>query len=197
MHNSFKIFKPDNKIFHWDLNNILLILLLLSGFLKILNIEYISKIAEKSILLIFFIGFIMSFANIFRKKTLNGQLLGTLTFNSNNVLINDINVEIKDIQKIFLRVNDYDGLSSLYQRPSLFPTISNGTNNLLDLDLKNGEKIKLFFKMEFMQHEALKPFVISLLKNNSITLEEAIEILKIDDDYLIDKLKIELNKKEL
>jgi hypothetical protein len=164
MNNTFQIFKPDNKTFHWDINNILFLILFITGFFKVLNIEYISKIAEKMFFCIIFFGFIMMIANLFRKKTLKGKLEGTITFNSDALLINDRIIALNDFKKIFLRTNDYDGVSSIYGRPSLFPIISNGTNNLLDLDLKSGEKIKLFFKIEFMQHETLKPFINSLLK---------------------------------
>ena len=50
--------------------------------------------------------------------------------------------------------------------------------------------------MEFMQHENLKPFVISLINYNLIRLEEGLEILQLDDDYFIHQFEKELNKKE-
>ncbi|PWA04730.1 hypothetical protein [Flavobacterium psychrotolerans] len=199
MDNSFQIFKPDNKTFHWDINNILLLLLLIAGFFKILNLEYISKIAGIIIFCIILLGIIMILANLFRKKPLNGVLNGTITFNSDNICINDEIIKIQSIKKIFLRLDDYDGKNfGITGKASLFPKLSNGTNNLLDLDLTDGVKRKLFFKMNYeMQYEVLKPFIISLFRNNIMTFEKAIEILKIEDDHNIEKFKTELNRKEL
>lgn len=75
--------------------------------------------------------------------------------------------------------------------------MSNGTNNLLDLTLPSGEKIKCFFKMEFMQYEFIKPFIIALVNNNIISFEDSIETLQLDEDYKVNLFKIELNKKAL
>lgn len=47
-----------------------------------------------------------------------------------------------------------------------------------------------------MDYEDLKPFVISLTKNNIISFEEGLEILQLYDDYFIDQFEKELNKKE-
>jgi hypothetical protein len=74
--------------------------------------------------------------------------------------------------------------------------MSNGTNNLLSLTLKSGESIKLFFQIEFMQHEDLKPFIISLINANLMTFDDGLETLILEDDYQINLFKIELNNKK-
>lgn len=184
MYNSFQIFKPDNKNFHWSINNILLLLFLAFGFVKILNAGYISSMAEKGMAFVCLIGIIMCVANAYRKRPVYGLLNGTLVFNPNSILINDKEIEIKEVQKIFLRMKDYEGKEfSQHRRAGLYPNMSNGTNNLLDIDLKNGEKVKLFFKIEYeAQIEELQPFVISLIKNKLITEEEAIKLLRLDNE---------------
>lgn len=59
---------------------------------------------------------------------------------------------------------------------------------MLDLELKNGEKIKLFFQIEYeSQVEELKPFVFSLIKNEIINFEKGIEWLQIDSETEIKK----------
>lgn len=76
--------------------------------------------------------------------------------------------------------------------------MSNGTNNLVDLDLINGEKIKLFFKIDYEnQVEELQPFIITLIKNEILTREEGVKILNINTDYRYDKFITEVNKKSL
>jgi len=158
------------------------------GLISILRINSISKIAENIAIGIILFTFILGFANIFRKKPLNGTLDGTIIFNPENLVINDLKIELHEINKIFLRVNDYEGKTQTIIRISLFPRISNGTNNLLDLELKNGEKIKLFFQIEYeSQVEELKPFVFSLIKNEIINFEKGIEWLQIDSETEIKK----------
>lgn len=196
---SFPIFKSDNKNFHWNINNILLIFLLLFGLLNISNTKLISSIGKTGLVIVFIIGLIMFYANMFRKKPLNGILDGILIFNADAILINGKAIEIKEIQRIFLRVNDYEGREfNRHKRVGLFPNISNGTNNLLDIDLKDGTKIKLFFKIEYLnQVEELQPFIISLIKNKLIPEEKAIELLRLNNDYILNRFQEELNKKEL
>lgn len=198
MHNSFPIFKSDNKTFHWDINNILFVLILVFGFIKILNIGYISKIADKALIGVIIVGIVMFVANIFRRKPLNGTLDGTVIFNANNILINDRKIEVTAIQKIFLRMDDYEGREfNSSKGVGLFPNISNGTNNLLDLELKTGEKIKLFFQMEYEnQVEELRPFMVTLVQNNLIEVEKGIKWLKMYDDILINRFRIDTNNKD-
>jgi hypothetical protein len=174
-----------------------LILLLVFGFLKILNARYISSIVEKGFVAVIITGLIMLYANMFRKKALNGILDGTLIFNVDRILFNGRAIEIQEIQKIFLRANDYEGREfRQHKRAGFSPNISNGTNNLLDIDLKNGEKIKLFFKIEYeSQIEELQPFIISLIKYKLITEEKAIELLRLDNDYILNRFQEELNKR--
>lgn len=198
MYNSFPIFKSDNKNFRWNINNILLIFLLLFGLLNISNTKLISSIGKTGLVIVLIIGLIMFYANMFRKKPLNGILDGILIFNADAILINGDTIEITEIQKIFLRVNDYEGKEfNQHRKAGLFPNISNGTNNLLDIDLKDGTKIKLFFKIEYLsQVEELQPFIISLIKNKLISEEKGIELLSLNNDYILNRFQEELNKKE-
>lgn len=168
------------------------------GLISILRINSISKIAENIAIGIILFTFILGFANIFRKEPLNGLLDGTIVFNPESLVINNLRIELQEINKIFLRINDYEGKNQTIIRISLFPRISNGTDNLLDLELKNGKKIKLFFQIKFEnQVEELQPFVISLIKNEIINFEKGIEWLQIDDENEIKKIEKLLNKKEL
>ena len=194
MDNSFPIFIKNNRVINPSKGNILLALMLAAVFL--------DKIFNKSLNLLIFptgdlmIGyFLYFFTGCFRYKYLNGKLLGTLVFYENYLLINNKKIEIAEIKKIYLRTDDYVGQSNGNSR-CVIP-MSNGTNNLLDLTLKSGEIIKIFFQIQFMQHEDLKPFVISLIKSNLQTIDSGLEILKLHDDYQINLFKSELNNKNL
>ncbi|WP_300564931.1 hypothetical protein [Flavobacterium sp.] len=186
MQNSYPIFERNKRIFNPTRKNILFLAMLLFAFLSLFGIKIFQVLAVLSFL------FFFSYHGLarFRKQALNGVFAGILIFNEHDLTINNRKIEISEIAKIYLRANDYEGKGRGRQ------SASNGTNNLLDINLKSKEAIKVFFKMEFMQYEDLKPFVISLINYNLIDLEKGQEILQLDDDYFIDQFKKELNKKE-
>ncbi|MGG7035664.1 MAG: hypothetical protein ACI7YS_10810 [Flavobacterium sp.] len=182
MNNSFQIFKSDNKNYHWNINNILFLLLIVMGFLKILNIDYISAFAEKVLIWTFIFGFIMTYINLFRTQPLYGTFEGILIFNSDRIIINDKRIEIYEIKKIFIRANDYEGKASKIKRGSLYPDISNGTNNVINLELKTGGKMIIFFKVnnEYQLHE-LTPFINSLIENKIVSPEYGDSFVQFDE----------------
>ncbi|RTY86451.1 hypothetical protein [Flavobacterium sp. GT3R68] len=192
MNNSFPIFEPSNKIFQPTKGNILSLAAL--AFFIIISVvknphPYIKITA---VVLVLVWSFYIT-TNSLRYQSLNGKYEGTLTFNATDLSINERKINISEIKTIHVGTSDYEGKER--GSKNIFP-MSNGTNNLLELTLTSGEVIKLFFKINFMQHESLKPFVISLVKNERISFEKALEVLKLDDDFYINKFKNELNKKE-
>jgi hypothetical protein len=198
MYNSFQIYNPDNKSFHWDINNVLFILFLIFGLIKIIDISSFSKIADIGLKSIIFLGLLLLYSNIFRKRPLHGKLEGMLIFDSDQIIINNIKIGVNQIKKIFIRTSDYEGKELNSRWVGLFPNFSNGTNNLLDLDLKNGSKIKIFFKIEYEnQVEELQPFIITLIQNKILTQIEGEKILHLNNDFIYEKFINELNEKEL
>jgi hypothetical protein len=194
MDNSFQIFERNTRLINPTRGNILflsMVILLLFSSLFGKIYPYLNYPAAISTI----VYFIYLYTECTRIQYLKGKFTGTLIFNENNLVIKERKLIISEIQQIHLRADDYEGRERS-GKPSLFIPKSNGTNNLLHLTLKSGEIIKVFFKMEFMDYEDLKPFVISLLQYEIITIDKALEILKIDDNYFIDKFKLELNKKE-
>lgn len=195
MKNSFQIFERSNKIFHFTKGNILLLLMIITLLINIMldqKVVFLKYLAILSML----VCLIYYLTGCFRYQFLNGKFLGNIQFDENEIVINDRKIEITEIKKIFLRTDDYVGRQRVYTTTTI--PMSNGTNNLVDLDLINGEKIKLFFKIDYEnQVEELQPFVLTLIKNEILTLEEGQKILHIHTDYRYDKFISELNKKEL
>lgn len=192
---SFQIFESDKKIFHLNIENILLLLLLFFSFLN--TFKPLLAFSKYGLILIILSGLVVLLVNIFRMKPLNGKLYGVVIFNINAIQINEKVFSINDIEKIFLRINDYEGKVLGSMRLSFYPRLSNGTNNVLRLEFKNGEKLMLFFKSDLeYEYEKLRPFISEAIRYNLMSLEEGRKILKLND-YEILKFKNELHKKEL
>jgi hypothetical protein len=198
MGNTFPIFERNTKPALVSTGMILFCLLLISSIISS-QFKWFEQLFKTSTVILLIINFIYWSTQHKRYKVLDGTYRGQLIFNRNGVIVNDRSIELSEIKKIYLRANDYKGkeTTSHGYETRLSTRMSNGTNNLLDLTLQSGEKIKCFFKMEFMQHEFLKPFIIALVNNNIISFEDSIEILQLEEDYKVNLFRIELNKKAL
>ena len=139
MKTTFEIIEKSYKFNLITKNNILVLFLFLLIFLAsfLQKILFFKVLGMISILLltIFFC------TKSFRIANFEGKIIGKLIFYDSKISINEREIFIYDLKSIFLRMNDYYGKQKSYK--TTIP-LSNGTNNLLDLELKSGEKIKLF-----------------------------------------------------
>ena len=171
---TFQIFERNNSLLIFTKGNILFVLMFLFAFL---TDKFQSNIIIKILTIIFitmFFAFLLT--KSLRIKALDGKFNGKLVFNENYLIINSKQIKISDIKRINFRIDDYQG----YQKSLRFTqNLSNGTNNLVDIELNNEEKIKLFFKMDYQnQYEELKPFLLALADLNIITKHKVCELLK-------------------
>ena len=198
MNNTFPIFERNTKPVLISKGLILACLLIIFGIITD-QYKFFVLFFKTGTIILFIVNFIYWCTQHKRYKVLDGTFTGQLIFNSNDITVNNRRIALSEIKKIYLRVDDYKGRerTSYYYETRLSTRMSNGTNNLLDLTLQSGEKIKCFFKIEFMQYEFIKPFIISLVNNNIISFEDSIEILQLDEDYKVNLFSIELNKKAL
>ena len=114
-----------------------------------------------------------------------------MTFNKDSFQIDNQLYTIDDISKIIIRVNDYEGKFIGSFRLSPWPKLSNGTNNLLRVELKTGELLVIKFKIDSAyDFEKLQLFVFQLIANKLITIEDASKILKCEDDMILKMIKL-------
>ncbi|TPD70706.1 hypothetical protein [Flavobacterium microcysteis] len=140
---------------------------------------------------------LLTFMSYFIKKPLEGTLSGKLTINAENVVINDEIIDISRIEDIGIIIGSYDNQEVEYSSRSIKPKISNGTDNVITLCFTDGAKHSIHFKQEFFEHYlSIKPFIISLIKSNKISILKATTILNIHDYDDIQEFKKEINKKE-
>lgn len=194
MNNSFQIFERNTRLLNPTKGNILF-LLMIASLLIFTQFKEIQDYTKYPAVLLTIVYVIYHSTEFTRFAYLNGKFIGTLIINKDNVIINERKIGISEIKNTYLRANDYEGRIASYSRGVL--PMSNGTNNLLTLNLKTGEIIKTFFKIENeYQGDTLNPFIISLLKNKIINFERAVEFLNLGSDYAIEQFEKELNKKE-
>ena len=185
----FQIFKPDNKFLHWNVNNVLFICFILTVCIgQIKFFEIFSGIVLVGIFLFF--NFRM-FTNYFRTKALYGEFVGILTFYEDSFQIDNRLYTINEIFKIMIRVNDYEGKFIGSFRLSPRAKLSNGTNNLLRVELKTGELKVIKFQIDSAyDYEKLQPFVLQLIANKLISIEDACKVLKCDDIMILKMIKL-------
>jgi hypothetical protein len=133
---------------------------------------------------------------MYRIKPIEGELNGKIQFETNSLIINQNKIDISEIQLFNIFIGDYYGKTSLYNntyRYNLNPLASNGTNNWIEYHLINGETNKLFFQQEYeAQKESIRPFLITLIKINILSITQVLTILEIEDEYFIQSFMREL-----
>ncbi|RKS20561.1 hypothetical protein CLV94_2940 [Flavobacterium endophyticum] len=203
MNNTFPIFIPRKKIklrYH-NILYILVVFCILAFMIKLyvtpINYFFIKFFTPLfGILMIIYV--ILIFVSYFIKEPLSGALSGKLVFNPENVFINDEIIDISRIEDIDLMIGSYDNQRIEYSSRSITPKIFNGTDNAITFYFTDGAKYSIHFQQEFSGHYlSIKPFVISLVKTNKISILRATTILKINDYDDIQEFKKEINKKEL
>lgn len=199
MYNSFQIFIPNNGKFilgtnltYYPLLAVFIILFLNS------RVQPYHGIINVILVVFIFIYLYLGVSRTYRIKPIKGKLEGSILFEKDFLVVNNIKISLSEIQSIKLSVGDFTG--ELYHRanlrgPNLNPVASNGTNNWIEYDLQNGVKNKIFFKQEYdTQHESIYPFLKTLIQKKIITLAEVLMILDFESDYNIQSFKNSLNK---
>jgi hypothetical protein len=134
------------------------------------------------IVALLFLGFYFrSFQNMYRTQKPDGKLNGYLIFQPDGVSIKNRWVSVGEIQKVFISAHDYYGRERALPGPVSFPLHSNGTNNTLRLELRNGEILIAMFQIENQQQQyALFPFLAALINHNLLTFEKVVDQLRLD-----------------
>lgn len=196
MYNSFQIFTPQKK-FRLTTNQIFYPSFIL---LLFLNFEIKTQPYHFFLLIILIVQIMITIYvggyKMYRIKTIESELNGKILFEKYSLIINQNKIDVSEIQSFNIFIGDYYGKTSLYNKTykyNLNPLASNGTNNWIEYHLINGEINKLFFQQEYeAQKESIRPFLITLIKKNILSITQVLTILEIEDEYFIQSFMREL-----
>lgn len=130
----------------------------------------------------------------FKKPTndLKGGFNGQLTFSNDSITINDDFYSVKDLYSILIDNDDYKGKKIKEFGEFESPEVSNGVDNLLTLKTKANKFIEVYFLQKTStEFNKIEPILINYYKQNLLTEEDLVSILK----YKSDSDKMELNRK--
>ena len=93
-------------------------------------------------------GMLLSLFRVNKFQFLEGKLNGELEFKNDEIIINQRKVSITEIKHIKLDAKDYKGNWGVFSFEGNFGDAyrSNGTDNNLELELNNGEILKVKFQ---------------------------------------------------
>lgn len=190
----FKIFAK-NKGFNLSVNIVVYSLLFIGIGIAYLAGKFLDNSTLESvgqgvgilgcILMIYF-----KITQVSKRKSLNGNLNKKLRFRTREILIDDIKIELNEIKKIEFFINDYfDKWDS--QAPGDFnPARTNGTANICELTLINGQKTKVNFQLmyanEFLK---MRELLLQYYSENKIHFLKLIEYLGIEKYEEIQEFK--------
>ncbi|AEV32246.1 hypothetical protein Oweho_1241 [Owenweeksia hongkongensis DSM 17368] len=145
------------------------------------------------ILMIYF-----NIAKLSTRKPLNGDLSKRLIFCPSEIIIDSQKIDLKEIKKIEFSVTDYFDRFEYSIRGDLNPCRSNGTSNLCELKLVNGENIRVNFQLmyegEFLK---MRELLLEYYFENKIHFLRLIEYLEIQEYQEIQEFKKTLTPSKL
>jgi|SRR5690606_5032234 len=137
------------------------------------------------ILMIYF-----SITKLSARKPLNGDLSKRLIFRPSEIILDGNKIELSEIKKVEFSVEDYFDRFEYSIRGDLNPCRTNGTSNLCELILSNGEKIQvrfqLMYKGEFLK---MRELLLKYYSENKIHFLRLIEYLGIEKYQEIQEFK--------
>ena len=177
---------------------------LIISFLAVSLISYVFlefKIFKNDTFYYIFIGVlatIVSYLNGYFKKPdakLAGHFDGKLTFSTEGIKIKDNFHPINTLLSIVIDNNDYEGKKVKDFGEFESQNGSHGVNNRLTLKTKDDQFIEVDFKQKSLdEFTKIQPILISYYKNNLLTEDDLIYIMKFEYDIDKNELRKKLRK---
>ena len=197
LNKSFKTYKK-SKTIRFTFGDLILITILVCLAILWLNGEFRNSYSEQIEEFFRILGFALLAVLIFtfirshsKKERINGEFTGPLELFSDKIIIGERTILLPEINNIRAEINDFDEkkLFILYMTP--YPKISNGYNNILEIDLIGKEKIIIHFQQKYENEFSRinKDLLIEYYKKSKISFLNLIDILEINDYEEIQKFK--------
>lgn len=137
------------------------------------------------------------FNGYFKKedKQMEGILEGKIIFSKNEIAIVENSYPIEHIERITIHNNDYIGKSEKDFGDFDSGSKSHGVNNQLILDLGNKHFVEVDFRQSSLnEFEKMKNILIHYHKNDKLTFDDLVYILKLEYDIDKNELRKQINK---
>ena len=129
------------------------------------------------------------------KAELDGYIDGKITFTKNEITIGEETYPLSTIQSIAIHNNDYVGKTELEHGEFEKKDGSFGVNNQVILDLGSRNFIEVDFKQKKEnEFEKMKKILIHYHKQNKLSFDDLVSILKIEFDIDKNELRKSINK---
>lgn len=160
------------------------------GFFKDNNVAYYSFMLILATIAAYFNGY-------FKKEDndIDGYFDGKIIFSKNEITIVEDTYPLERIERITIHNNDYVGKNKKDFGEIESHEKSHGVNNQLILDLGNKHFIEVDFKQfSLNEFNKLKHILIHYHKNNKLSFEDLVYILKLEYDIDKNELRKQVNK---
>ena len=193
---TFRVFQKSNKIAIPTTFIICGIVLLYIYFAD--EIEYYFGLSNKPIgilLCVLFIFFLIK--SLFTTQKLNGKFNGVLKMENDRISISSKDYLLEEIDNIEIYQTDYIGNRVHVSTVTLDNDKSNGTDNRIELNLKNGKKVISYFQVQNKNDLLInKDVLINYHLEGKIPLLRLMNILGIEGYDKIQLFKNNLKKAE-
>ena len=130
------------------------------------------------------------------KEELEGYFDGKITFTKDAISIAENTYQIQDIKNITIHNNDYVGKKTKDFGEFEKSSGSNGVDNQVILDLGNRNFVEAAFKQSKLnEFDKMKKILIAYHKQDKISFEDLVYILKLEYDIDKNELKKQINKR--
>jgi len=161
------------------------------GFFKDNNIAYYGFMLILATVVAYFNGYFNK-----EKNNLDGYFDGRIIFSKNEITIVKDTYPIDKIERITIHNNDYVGKKEKDFGEFDSHETSHGVNNQLILDLGNKHFVEVDFKQYSLnEFEKLKHILIHYHKNDKLSFDDLVYILKLEYDIDKNELRKQINKR--
>ncbi|HEK21793.1 hypothetical protein [uncultured Mucilaginibacter sp.] len=174
---SFDIFIPNKSKHRLSANAILAMCFVLCFLLHVSLTHYVKGIDSICAFAFVCTFIILIFRSHMCIQPLNGYFNGRIYLQGKDLMIGEEEVDLDSINSVDLVLNDFRGQKAIYYH-SLECRISQGVNNYILLDYKNGNSKKTFFRMQSKNsYLLLADFINAAVAKNKISQSRAEELI--------------------
>lgn len=129
-------------------------------------------------------------AGLWTYESLEGNITGQIQFETDSFEINQETIQLTNINKLDIHVEDYFGRQTRGVGTNFTPGLSQGVNNFIEFTDASLTTRRIYFNQCVKgEYRELYPFFVSAIKSRKISFLRGIEILEITEYEAIKEFK--------